>query len=162
MHHSPTCNKIMGVVRILLGVVMLYMGVTKLLDPAGMQEFIGGAAHELGLTFFSLGVWFRIATVAELLAGWFLVTGHWYRIWAVLTLIVMAFAINYAGLGRLPITVTLASVAVLIWGAGSWRLCHGSCCRWDDDGCCGKCKWAKDGNCTCSHEHHHHMHHQQQ
>ncbi len=161
---SSTCRTIMGIIRIALWLVMLYFGVMKVFGPVETHAMIGGAAHKVGLTFLSLETWFWIATIGEILAGIFLTTGHRYRIGAVLTLIVMAFAINAVGPGWLPIATALAALAVLIWGAGKWRVC---CCRYcmkgDMGGCCGKCMGCKDGkSCTCASEHHAHMQQQQQ
>ncbi len=38
--HSSTCHKIMGVIRIVLGLLMLYMGVMKILGPAEMHAMV--------------------------------------------------------------------------------------------------------------------------
>ncbi len=158
MHHSSTCHKIMGVIRIVLWLAMLYFGVMKILGPVEMHALVWGAAHKFSfLTFLSTEVRFWIATVGEILAGLFLVTGHWYKIGAALTLIIMAFAINAMGFGLLPVAVAVAAIAVLIWGAGAWRMCHGSCCS-HDGGCCGGCK---GGKCSNGSEHHQHIHQQQ-
>jgi len=71
----------MGVIRILLGLVMLYFGIMKVIGPAEMHALVGGAAHKFTfLQFLSTEVWFWIATIGEIVAGIFLITGHWYKI----------------------------------------------------------------------------------
>lgn len=65
---SPLCNKILGGVRIIMGLWMLVMGIMKLGANPEMMEMVGGAGHMLGLTFLSTITWFWIATIGEILA----------------------------------------------------------------------------------------------
>gem|GEM_PF-3592716 len=51
------------------------MGIMKLGADAQTMEMVGGAAHGFGLTFLSAVSWFWIATIGEILAGLFLVSG---------------------------------------------------------------------------------------
>lgn len=133
------CGKIVGVIRILLGIAMLYFGVMKLGAGADMVAMIGGAGHKFGLTFLSTTTWFWIAVVGELLAGALLVTGHWAKIGALLTLIIMAFAINAMGPNLNAVLVSLASLVIVRKGCGAWCLCTCKDCKM---ACCegGHCK----------------------
>ena len=86
------------ILRLVIGGVFLYHGITKLLMPAaGMMDFVGGAATNVGLTFFSNETWFRIVAIAETVGGAMIVLGLATRFAAVVLAIIMLFAINTKG-----------------------------------------------------------------
>ncbi len=88
------------IVRLVIGAVFLYHGITKILMPAaGMMDFVGGAATNLGLTFFSNETWFWIVAIAETVGGAMLVLGLFTRWFAAILAIVMLFALNTKGWG---------------------------------------------------------------
>ena len=124
-----TCSKIVGVIRILLGIAMIYFGVTKLGASPEMMAFIGGAGHKFGLTFLSTTAWFWIAVVGEILAGAMLLTGHWAKVGALLTLIIMAFAVNAVGANLNAILVTIGALIIVWYGCGTRCLCKCPDCK---------------------------------
>ena len=86
------------ILRLVIGAVFLYHGITKLMMPAaGMMDFVGGAATNLGLTFFSNETWFWIVAIAETVGGAMIVLGLCTRWAAGILAIVMLFAINTKG-----------------------------------------------------------------
>lgn len=131
-------TKVLGIIRILLGAGMLFFWVMKLMqmgDP-GTVEMVGGAGHAMGLKFLSVTVWFWIATIGEILAGAMLLTGHKYKVGAILTIIIMAFAINAVGMDPKAIAFLVGAILVLVMGPGCWMLCPCKSCK----ACCsGMC-----------------------
>lgn len=123
------CNKVVGGIRILLGIAMLYFGGMKIGASPEMMAFVGGAAHKFGLTFLSTTVWFWIAVVGELLAGALLLTGHWAKVGALLTLIIMAFAVNAVGANLNAILVTIGALIIVWYGCGTRCLCKCPDCK---------------------------------
>lgn len=52
--NKQLCSKVVGAIRIITGLAMIAFGVMKFGADAGMQAFVGGAGHKLGLTFLSV------------------------------------------------------------------------------------------------------------
>lgn len=68
-----------------------------MMPTEGMMDFVGGAAFNIGLTFFSVQTWFWIAAIAETVGGALIVLGLATR-WAAAGLaIIMGFAISMKG-----------------------------------------------------------------
>ena len=143
---SPVCSKILGVFRIALALGMLYFWLKKLGATPENAAFIWWAAHLMWLTFLSVGVRFWIATIAELLAAILLFSGckSCTKWWALLTIIVMIFALNTLWwiTAQTMVMVSwiflLIAVALLVRGPGKWRfysLCKSS--QSSCGGCCG-------------------------
>ena len=85
-------------IRVIIGVVFLHHGLTKLLDPTtGMIDFVGGAAFNIGLTFLSVQTWFWIAAIAETVGGVLLILGLATRFAASILGVIMIFAISMKG-----------------------------------------------------------------
>lgn len=110
------------ILRLVIGGVFLYHGITKILMPAaGMMEFVGGAATNVGLTFFSNETWFWIVAIAETVGGAMLVLGLLTRWFASILAIIMLFALNTKGWG-LPVAeldyVLLGTLISLIFMGG--------------------------------------------
>jgi len=141
MNCSGNCasmkGKVLGVVRILLWLFMIFMWVMKFGAPAEMVEMIWGAGAALGLDFLSITTWFWLAVIGELLAGILLLTGcnKLSKIGAILALIIMVFAVNAVGFNTNSIIVSIAALVILIMGPGAWTCCKMSCCTW---GACSK------------------------
>lgn len=86
------------IIRLVIGAVFLYHGITKLMMPAaGMIDFVGGAATNMGLTFLSTETWFWIVAICETVGGAMLVLGLCTRCAAVVLGIIMIFAITTKG-----------------------------------------------------------------
>lgn len=155
MKNCALCGKVTGVIRILLGAAMIYFGASKFGAWPEMQAFVGGAAHNLGLTFLSVGVWFWIAMIAEIVVWLMLIVWFKTRLAAVVTLVIMVFAYSATGWDILwntnALIVSLASLIVLWKWTGAWAVCgckwrscptkpNGGCCWWhchtwwDDEG----------------------------
>lgn len=139
LHLHPTTHKVLWVVRILLGLGMLAFGIMKLAAAgnAEMVQMVGSAGHAMWLTFLSITAWFWIAAIWETLAGAFLLTGHWYKYGAILTIIIMIFAINAAGPMVNAIGFLVAAVLILWMGPGAWMICKCKSCKACCDRCCG-------------------------
>jgi hypothetical protein len=149
---SPLCNKILGGLRIIFGLWMLWAGLSKLFAVTpDMIAWVWSAGHLLGLTFLSVSSWFWIAVVGEIIAWLFLVS--WCckltKVGAVLTLIIMVFALNMLG-WTTPDTLiawlfVVVSVALLVYGQWARCFCGFPCCKWGkactDGSCCagGSC-----------------------
>lgn len=73
--NSTLCNKILFVLRMLLGIAMIYFGVSKFGAPDMMVNFVGSAGAKMGLGFLSVQTWFWIAVIGEILAGLLLLVG---------------------------------------------------------------------------------------
>lgn len=158
---SPLCNKVLGVLRIVFGLWMLWAWISKISASPEMIAGVGSAAHMLGLTFLSTTAWFWIAVVGEILAWLFLVSGccKLTKVWAILTLVIMVFALNMLG-WTTPDTIiawlfVVVAIALLVWGRGSRCFCPFACCKGVaccEGGCCDSgmksCACCKPG-CTC-------------
>ncbi len=129
--NCSTKGKVLGAIRILVGLAMLIFGVMKFGAPADAQAFIGGAGHKLGLTFLSIGTWFWIAVIGEIIAGLLLISGckKLSSLGAILTLIIMVFAINAAGFDLNAILVSVGALVVLVMGPGCRGFCKFPCCK---------------------------------
>lgn len=145
---SPLCNKILGAIRIIAGLWMLWAGLSKLFAVTPeMMAWVGGAGHLLGLTFLSVNAWFWIAVVGEIIAWLFLVS--WCckltKVGAVLTLIIMVFALNMlgwtTGMTLIPWLFVLVSLALLVYGPWARCFCGFPCCKYGatcaSGSCCG-------------------------
>lgn len=89
------CKKSLGllIIRLGLGVFLLMGGIGKIMGATPeMMNMIGGAAHNLGLTFLSTDVWFRLAASGEVIAGLCLILGIFLPLAALLTVIIMIVA----------------------------------------------------------------------
>ncbi len=136
------------VLRIVLGAVFIYHGITKFQNP-GMSEFVGGAAAKLGLTFFSAEIWFNIVKYVEVVGGAMLILGLWSGIATLLLLAVMVVAINTKGwtIGQSELEMVLGGslIALMLSGAGKYALTskkyHKAVC------CNGNCDCGPDCNC---------------
>lgn len=120
------------VLRLVIGAVFLYHGITKLLMPAaGMMDFVGGAATGMGLTFFSNETWFWIAAIAETVGGAMIVLGLATRFAAIVLSIVMLFAINTKGwtiqAAELDMVLLGTLISLLISGAKRYSLDRALC-----------------------------------
>ncbi len=135
MKHYSTQEKVVWAVRILLGLGMLIFGNMKFGADAEMQAFVGGAGHSI-LPFLSVGAWFWIATIGEIVAGLRLLSG--VKGGAMLTILIMLFALNATWFADPKAWIFLiAAIAVIVFKWGAWK-CGA---KW-----CGCKKWS----CKCS------------
>ena len=103
--HNDAIGKL--VLRLCLGVLMLFHGVSKLANP-GSVDFIGSRLAEHGLpTFIAYGVF-----IGEVLAPLLLIIGLYSRYGAALIVINMLFAIGLAHSGEI----------FSLTDHGAWRL----------------------------------------
>ncbi len=131
------CGKILWVLRILLGLGMLYMGIMKFTMLPGVLDMLGGSAHALWFDFLSVNVWGWIAIVGEILAGLLLLVGcKGAKKWAFLTAIIMIFALNMTGWADWKAWLFfVVAMIILIRGGGKRSVCGKSCsCK---SGCTG-------------------------
>jgi len=100
--------------------------------------FIGGAFHNLGLTFLSMNAWFWILVVAEITAGTLFVFGIFTRIAAAIVIVVMLGAMNLKGWAfqtmELDFTLAVLALGLAFAGNGAYAL-QKLCCK----SCSGSC-----------------------
>lgn len=100
--------------------------------------FIGGAFHNLGLTFLSMNAWFWILVVAEIAAGALFVFGIFTRVAAAVVVAIMLGAMNLKGWSfqAVELDFVLAGLALGLAFAGNGayslqklccKTCSGSC-----------------------------------
>lgn len=104
--------------------------------------FIGGAFHNIGLTFLSMNAWFWILVVLEIGAGALFVLGIFTRVAAAVVIAIMIWAIHTQGwasgrfVGKDMILAVLAlGLAFTSNGAYSLqnrccKMCSGACASW--------------------------------
>lgn len=101
--------------------------------------FIGGAFHNIGLTFLSMNAWFWILVVLEITAGALFVLGVFTRVAAAVVIAIMLGAIHTQGwasgrfVGKDMILAVLA-LGLAFTGNGAYSL-QNRCCRM----CSGSC-----------------------
>ena len=129
--NCSTKAKVLGGLRILLWVFMLAMWVMKFGADAATMEMVGGAWAALWLWFLSVGTWFWIAVAWEIIAWAMLLSGckKLVKLGAILTLIIMVFAIGATGFGANAIVTTIAALVILVMWGWCWTLCKLSCCK---------------------------------
>lgn len=120
------------ILRLVIGAVFLYHGITKIMMPmGGMVDFVGGAATNLGLTFFSNLTWFWIVAIAETVGGALLILGMATRWIAAILGIIMLFAINTKGwsmmTSELDIIILGTLITLMFTGAKRYSLDHAMC-----------------------------------
>lgn len=120
------------IIRLVIGAVFLYHGITKLMMPAaGMMEFVGGAATNVGLNFLSNETWFWIVAIAETVGGAMIVLGLATRFAAIVLAIVMLFAINTKGwtiqASELDMVLLGILISLIISGSKRYSLDHLMC-----------------------------------
>jgi uncharacterized membrane protein YphA (DoxX/SURF4 family) len=140
------CSTIVGVLSILLGIGMLWMGVPKLIavlsgDAANLM-FIGETAWSAGLSFLAQETRVWIVAIAEVLAGGLLIFGcrRSKRLGALITLVIVLVAAIVTKAGVWPaiamdVIFGILSLIVLIRGGrtiyermGRTCDCHGQPC----------------------------------
>jgi len=122
------------IVRLVIGAVFLYHGITKLMMPAaGMMEFVGSAATDNGLTFFSNETRFRIVAICETVGGAMLVLGLATRVAATVLAVIMLFAITKLGWtvrsAELEMVLLGILISLIVSGAKRYSLDHALCAR---------------------------------
>lgn len=135
------------VLRLVIGAVFLYHGITKIMMPmSGMIDFVGGAATGMGLTFLSNETWFWIVAIAETLGGAMLVLGMATRWFAAILAIIMLFAINTKGWSMMASELDFVILGTLI------SLMFSGAKRYSLDA--ALCKTTMDTSDLHSHHHH--------
>ncbi len=132
----------LAILRILIGGLFIYHGITKFGADAGMVEFIGGTFHKLGLSFISQSMWTTILGIVEVLAGSLLALGLFTRSAAIAVIVVMLGAMNAKWWTwpniELDIIYLGCALALLFTGPGRCS-CDFTCCKGGE--CCG---WSCD------------------
>ena len=110
------------VLRVVLGAIFIYHGTTKLAPWAAemMAGFVGGAFHNIGLTFISQAMWVTVLGVIETAAWVLLILGLLTRTVAVAVIIVMLGAMDAKGRGwpNIEMDIILASIWLALVIAG--------------------------------------------
>jgi len=92
---------------------------------------IGGAFHNLGLTFLSMNAWFWILVVAEITAWTLFVLGMFTRIAAAIVVVIMLGAMNIKGWSfqtmELDFFLAVLAIGLAIAGNGAYSL-QNRCC----------------------------------
>ena len=125
-------NKLIGIIRIMLGVIFIMTGVMKL-TMADYGTAWSIQLIEAEIPFYTFNYWF--VPVFELILGLFLLLGHYSRVSALLVLPIMLVAI-YVHLTvtnpgafpsqpqepYMPIAVIFMALLIVIKGGGSWSI----------------------------------------
>ena len=122
----------LGVVRILIGVLMLMTGVMKMTVPM-LREAWSGQLRLAKLPFDKLTFW--LTPVAELAVGTLLILGIWTRLAAAVVLLMMLGAVYVhivvddpsvfplqPNAPVVPIVVASLTIFVLVGGTGDWHV----------------------------------------
>jgi len=126
--HNDAVGKL--VVRLTVGVLMLFHGVAKILHP-GSLEFIGNSLAGAGLpSFVAYGVY-----AGEIIAPLMVITGFYSRIGGLIIMVNMIFAIALAHMGdifsltqhggwaiELQVFYLLGGLAVALLGSGRFAI----------------------------------------
>lgn len=140
MNCSSRCNKSTGllILRLLIGWIFLYHGITKIPMAEQAAGFIGGAFHNIGLTFLSMNMWFWILVILEITAGALFVLGVFTRIAAAVVIVIMLGAMNVKGwsfqAAELDFVLAVLALGLAFTGNGAYSL-QNRCCRM----CSGSC-----------------------
>ena len=123
-------NKLLGVIRIILGIIFLMTGVMKLFIPTFTEAWLGQLIQS-GIPIVTFN--FFLVPIIELLLGLILLKGFFTRFFTLLVFPIMLvaiyahFAVEDAGLFPIqpkfpvvPILVIIMALLILRRGAGSW------------------------------------------
>lgn len=153
MKHSK-CSAML-LLRVVTGALFIYYGWPKLFAASeGMAGFVGGAFHNIGLTFLSPEVWLMLVGIAEVGIGAMLILGLFVSWVAPILAIIMLGAMHTKGRWleqeglkgiMLDLVFFFNMLVITIGGAGKFALQKLFC---KSEGCCGKesCKTDKS---TC-------------
>lgn len=83
-----------------------------------MMNMIGGAAHNVGLTFLSTTVWFWLAAIGETLAGAIFLLGLFLPLGSLLTVIIMTVAFVWAHKANMQEGMSALFLGVVSLGMG--------------------------------------------
>jgi len=102
--------------------------------------FIGGAFHNVGLTFLPMNVWFWLLVVGEITAGALFVLGVFTRVAAAIVVVVMLGAMHTKGRSAMTFIdkdfmLAIIAIVIAMMGNGAYSL-QRRCCRT----CTGTCE----------------------
>ena len=91
------CSAIL-LIRIIVGAIFIIHGLPKLINAnEGMAGFVGGAFHNLGLTFLDPAQWLFVLGLGEVVLGALLILGLFVSFVAPILAIIMLGAMNVKG-----------------------------------------------------------------
>lgn len=134
------------VLRLVIAYAFIQWGIFKLMaDPTALAGFIGGAFHNLGLTFLSQEIWVTVLWVWEILIGLWALLWLCTRTAMIAAIVILLWAMNVKwwawGMIQLDIVYAVAAAILVYLWAGIYSLDY-KFCKKDSCGCC------KPG-CTC-------------
>lgn len=151
MKHSK-CGAML-IIRLLTGGVFLAHGLPKLLNASeGMANFVGGAFHDLGLTFLSHSQWLMALGIGEVLLGTLILLGLGSCLAAPVLVVIMFGAMKTKSWSfpaiELDIVVVGMLLAIFVGGNGKFALDRffGNCSCSKENGTC--CKTEKKSTCS--------------
>jgi len=132
--------KLLWIIRVVAGILLLLAWLGKFGGMPGNIDFVWGAAGKL-IPFLEVlpnNVWFRVATLGEILAGAALILGYKTKLAGIVWAIIMLFAWNATGWGMDPklLTILIGSLLTVFMGPGDFSLDK---MLW---GALGKATWA--------------------
>jgi uncharacterized membrane protein YphA (DoxX/SURF4 family) len=123
-------SKVLGVIRIILGMIFFMTGVMKLFIPMFMEAWMGQLVHA-GIPFITFNFWF--VPIMETVLGVLLLKGTYSRVASLVIIPIMfvAFYVHIAvdnpalfplqpKLPIVPVMVIIMAVVILKSGGGSW------------------------------------------
>jgi uncharacterized membrane protein YphA (DoxX/SURF4 family) len=120
----------------------LYHGIAKIPMADQAAGFIGGAFHNIGLTFLSMNAWFWILVVLEIAAGALFVLGIFTRVAAAVIVAIMMGALHTKGRSAgwfvdKDMILAVLALGLAFTGNGAYSLAK-RCCKT----CTGACTTA--------------------
>lgn len=115
------CKKSIGLLIIRLGLwwLLLMWGISKIMSATPeMMNMVGGAAHNMWLTFLSTNVWFWLAAIWETLAWATFLLGIFLPLWSILAVIIMAVA--FAGAHNANMQEGMPAIFLWVVALGMW------------------------------------------
>ncbi len=145
------CKKSLGlwIIRLGLGWLLLMAGISKIMGAGPeMIGFVGGAAHQLGLTFLSQEVWFWLAAISETVAGILFIWWLFLPVASLLTIVVLGVAFASKGMnlqaGMIDIIFITTALGLGVAGPGKYSLKSLLCKSCDTWACTTGCAPKKD------------------
>ena len=113
---SHVCKKSVGllILRLVIGWIFVYHGITKFGHIDQMSGFVWGAIQAIGLTFLSVKARLIVIASGEILAGLLFILGIFTRVASVIVLIIMIGAMHTKGrsFDLMEIDIILAGMAL--------------------------------------------------
>ncbi|MFA7284285.1 MAG: DoxX family protein [Candidatus Absconditabacterales bacterium] len=148
--HPGHLNTGLLLMRVAVGALFIMHGLMKFGATPEMVQFIGGAAHQIGLSFLSIETWFEIVKYSEVIGGGLLILGLFPRLASAVLLIIMLTASHIKGrdIKKAELDILFAAILTSMYFTGAGRFALGALFHKSSSECSNDC--CKDkANCAC-------------